>query len=80
MEKALLVTQGAHSSDSDASDFTGDDGAAVKLFLLPPGRLHASRHRYRELRPRGDTDTSGLKTVDSPSVFLPDISASTLNG
>lgn len=78
----LLVTQGAQSSDSDASDFTGDEGAAAKLFRLPPGRLHVSRHRYREFKPIGDT-ASGLQQVDSParlSVFLPDMSASTLNG
>lgn len=83
VENVLLVIQGAQSSGSDASDFTGDEGAAVKLFRLPPGRLHVSRHRYREFKAKGDTATeppSGLQQVDSASVFLPDMSASTLNG
>lgn len=45
VENELLVTQGAQSSDSDASDFTGEEGAVVELSWLPPGGLHVSRHR-----------------------------------
>lgn len=82
VEKALLVTQGAQSSGSDASDFTGDEDA---VFLrLPPGRSYVSRHRYSEFTPRGDPDTErDLQSLDSrrrSSVFRPDMSASTLNG
>lgn len=86
MEKALVVTHGAQSSDSDVSDFTGDEGAAVKLFWLPPGGVHVSRLTYKELNPVGDKATEhsfGVKQADSPlrlCVFLPDMSASTLKG
>lgn len=78
----LLVAQGAHSSVSDASDFTGDKGAGGELFLHPPGELLDSRHRYSEFKPGGEN--VGFTAVNSLAllsvVFLPDISASTLNG
>lgn len=69
MENAVLVTHGAQSSDSDASDFTGEEVVVVELFRFPPGGLHVSRHRYREFKLVGDTSSeplSGLQQVDSP--------------
>lgn len=38
------ITQAAHSSGSDDSDFTGDGG--IKCFRIPSGGLYVSRHRY----------------------------------
>lgn len=65
----MLVTHGAQSSDSDASDFTGEEVIVVELCRFPPGGLDVSRHRYREFELAGDTSTeplSGLQQVDSP--------------
>lgn len=82
LEKVLFVTQAAQSSDSDTSDFTQEEGA---MFLrLPAGGYCISRHRNSEFTPRVDTAPEpGLQSLESrrrPSVFHPDMSASTLNG
>lgn len=85
-EKALADTHCAHSSDSETSDFTGEEGTATKLCRPSPGGLHVSRHRYTEFNPASVAAAVlpvVLQHVDGSvrcSVFLPDMSASTLNG